>query len=908
MPFIEAPTTFYLGKRFDPQTRKLSDEVVYYDSRDLTTHAVVVGMTGSGKTGLCINMLEEAILDNVPAIIIDPKGDITNLLLTFPDLRPEDFQSWVNVDDARRAGLDIPSYSADVAQRWRDGLASWGIVPDRLRWLQRAAKYSIFTPGSDAGLPISILASLRAPREGWAGNEEANREKINGITTALLALAGLNVEPIKDKEHVLVANIFEHAWQQGRDLTLEDIILQVQSPPFDKLGVFPIDNYISEKARSKLAMDLNNIIAAPSFQSWVQGQPMDIQSLLYQPNGRPRISIFYIAHLSDAERMFITTLILENMLGWMRTLSGTTSLRAILYIDEVYGLFPPYPKNPPTKEPMIRLLKQARAFGIGMILATQNPGDLDYKGLTNAGTWFIGRLQSDNDRQKVMDGLQSLASAEDNLDLRAVETLIADIAPRVFLMRNVHDDAGPVLVHTRWAMNFLRGPLTRQQVQALMHSQRQELMAQVAGGFFAQQAATPAQQALQAGHTQPTSGYPVAPPALPEAPYSAPSAQVAVPPPPPPLLGQSNFQQGWTQQATVPPSQANIRNPQDSQATAPGIKAPAGYSDKQPPISSATAQYFFPTVTTVQQAIAQWEQQMGQRAQGFGGSILAYNPVLFAQTLIRFQDRKANVYTSYNYAFHVPDLQRAGIVHWEQYQAPPVDVRQLSGQPFGAAIFGDLPPGLSDNSRMSALKRELVDMLFNTAKLVIPHNPTLGVFGSPDGDYTQFQSNVNQVAREKRDQELDKLSAKYGGMMDKLEERLRRKELERRAEERELKGRRRDELATTVESGLSLLKGNTKYTISRMTQASRLRQQAKEDLHESDQVIGDIERQMEAVEQEYEVALQQVNERWAQIAAQVQEYTVAPLKKDVQIEIFGIGWLPHWYMVVNQQPTLLPAY
>src|SRR4051812_104307 len=314
MPFIEAPTTFYLGRRYDPESKRLSSDVVYYDSRDLTTHAVVVGMTGSGKTGLCITLLEEAILDIIPSIIIDPKGDITNLLLTFPDLRPEDFQPWVNPDDARRAGMDIPQYAADVAHTWAQGLASWSIVPDRMRWLKFAARYSIYTPGSDAGLPISILASLRAPREGWDANVEANREKINGIVTALLALVGRDAQPVQDKEHVLVANIFEYAWQRGQDLTLEQIILQVQKPPFDKLGVFPIDDYISERNRQKLAMDLNSIVAAPSFQSWLNGDTMDIQNLLYQPDGRPRVSIFYIAHLSETERQFIITLLLENIL------------------------------------------------------------------------------------------------------------------------------------------------------------------------------------------------------------------------------------------------------------------------------------------------------------------------------------------------------------------------------------------------------------------------------------------------------------------------------------------------------------------------------------------------------------------------------------------------------------------
>ncbi|HEX2618525.1 MAG TPA: DUF87 domain-containing protein, partial [Phototrophicaceae bacterium] len=565
MPFIEAPTTFYLGRRYNPQTQQLDDDVVYYDSRDLTTHAVVVGMTGSGKTGLCITLLEEAILDNIPAIIIDPKGDITNLLLTFPDLRPEDFQPWVNVDDARRAGLDLPNFAVDVSQRWKDGLQSWGIVPDRLRWLQRAAQYSIYTPGSDAGLPVSILASLAAPKEGWAGNEEALREKINGITTALLALIGMDAQPVKDKEHVLIANIFENSWKQGISLTLEDIILQVQTPPFNTLGVFPIDKYISEKARFKLSMDLNSIIAAPSFQSWLSGQSLDIQRLLYQPNGRPRISIFYIAHLSEAERMFITTLILENMLGWMRTLSGTTSLRALLYVDEMFGYFPPYPKNPPTKEPMLRLLKQARAFGIGLILATQNPGDLDYKGLSNAGTWFIGRLQSDNDKQRVMDGLQSMATAQDGVGLQEVERMIADIAPRVFLMRNVHDTQGPTLVHTRWAMNYLRGPLTRQQVQLLMAAQRQQLLAETGVNAAPGYVQRPAAQ--------------LTPPSLPGAPASLPGAT-----------------QGFSAQAApsaipLPPLPGQTTQPTQTASRPTTSTSPlAGYSENRPALTSSTVQ------------------------------------------------------------------------------------------------------------------------------------------------------------------------------------------------------------------------------------------------------------------------------------------------------------------------------
>ncbi|NLE50434.1 MAG: ATP-binding protein, partial [Chloroflexi bacterium] len=410
MPFIEAPTTFYLGRRFDPTTRRLIDEVVYYDSRDLTTHAVVVGMTGSGKTGLCITLLEEAVMDNIPSIIIDPKGDITNLMLTFPEMRPEDFEPWVNIDDARRAGQEVDDYAREVAEQWRDGLASWHITPPRMERLKQNARFSIYTPGSDAGLPISILDAMQAPPD-FQADEELHRERISGIVTALLNLIGKQVQPVKDREHVLIANIFEHAWRQGEDLTLEDVILRVQKPPFAKLGVFDVNTFFPEKDRFSLAMELNNIIAAPSFQSWLQGEPLDIQSLLYTPEGKPRVSIFYVAHLNDAERMFIVTLLLENMLAWMRTLSGTTSLRSILYFDEVFGYFPPHPYNPPSKDPLLRLLKQARAFGVGLVLATQNPGDIDYKGLSNAGTWFIGKLQTENDKNRVLAGLESLQSA-----------------------------------------------------------------------------------------------------------------------------------------------------------------------------------------------------------------------------------------------------------------------------------------------------------------------------------------------------------------------------------------------------------------------------------------------------------------------------------------------------------------
>lgn len=893
MPFIEAPTTFYLGRQYDPATHRLTDDVVYYDSRDLTTHAVVLGMTGSGKTGLCMTLLEEAILDNLPAIIIDPKGDITNLLLTFPDMTPQDLRAWINEDDARRAGMEPEAYAADLAQRWRDGLASWGIVPDRLRWLKQATDYRIYTPGSDAGLPISILASLQAPRGGWAADEEGNRERINGIVTALLALVGVDAKPLEDKEHVLVANIFEAAWRRGQDLTLEDIILQVQKPPFAKLGVFPLDEYISEKDRYKLAMDLNNIIAAPSFRSWLDGEPLDIQNLLYTPEGRPRVSIFYIAHLRESERQFMITLLLENMLGWMRTLSGTTSLRSLLYIDEMYGYFPPYPKNPPTKDPILRLLKQARAFGVGLILATQNPADLDYKGLSNAGTWFIGRLQSEYDRQRVMTGLQGLATVENDMNLRDVNRLISEIEPRVFLMHNVHNDGGPTLFHTRWAMNFLRGPLTRQQVAQLMAPKR--------GAVASAQAAVYGEARANGWDDRAARYTPsfAAPPALPE--------DTPIPPVLPELDTDVPFDLGPTVALgdtgpVAPPSARSQASPPTSSSS-----TPAGYSPEPPPLPSTIAQYFLPHTIDSQDAITRWERRTNFAAQSFGGATLAYVPMLLAQAAVRYSDRKTSTYTVRTFAYHVPDVERAGIIHWDEYKAQPLDTKRVSGEPMVQAIFGELSPGLTDKQRMTQLRRELVDMLYTTAQLKLPYNKELDIFGSADGQFSEFRARVTQAARERRDAAIDALTAKTETQMDRLDAEMQRTIQKLQNEQRELEAEKRNELFTTGEAILSLLKGRTTYTLSRMARAQVFRSRSKGELEMYQHGIAQVQEKMAKAEQDFEAALQQLNQYWAAVAQQVDEYVVTPYKKDILPELFGVGWVPYWYAVVNGQALLLPA-
>ncbi len=463
---------FYLGREYDLEKKSSAGKnLVLYDSKDLVTHAIVVGMTGSGKTGLCIDLIEEAAIDGVPAIAIDPKGDLTNLLLTFPDLRPENFRPWINEDDAARKGLSADDFAKQQADLWRTGLASWGEDGERIRRLKAAADFAIYTPGSTAGIPVSIVRSFAAPPAALREDAELFRDRVATTATSLLALVGIAADPVKSREHILLSTLFTAAWTAGQDLDLEGLVNQVQKPPMGRIGALELEKFYPSKDREDLALRINGLIAAPGFAGWLQGEPLDIGAFFRTPAGTPRVSIFSIAHLSDAERMFFVALLLNEINGWIRTQSGTTSLRAILYMDEIFGFFPPV-AEPPSKRPMLSLLKQARAFGLGVVLATQNPVDLDYKGLANTGTWFLGRLQTDRDKQRVLEGLEGAAAAQSaSFDRKSMGELLAGLTNRVFLMNDVHED-GPVVLESRWAMSYLRGPLTRDQIKVLMKDRR----------------------------------------------------------------------------------------------------------------------------------------------------------------------------------------------------------------------------------------------------------------------------------------------------------------------------------------------------------------------------------------------------------------------------------------------------
>jgi uncharacterized protein DUF87 len=452
---------FFLGGVIDPTSNERSEARQEYDPGDLTTHGVIVGMTGSGKTGLGIIYLEEALRAGIPTLILDPKGDMTNLLLTFPNLAPADFEPWIDPGEAKTEAKTTVELAEEKAELWKNGLASWDLSGSDIADLRAKTDFTIYTPGSNAGVPLNIVGSLNAPDIDWDSAAEAARDEIEGWVSGLLGLIGIEADPISSREHILVANLIERSWRAGKSLDLATLLGQIQRPPIRKLGVFDVDDFFPPKDRTAFAMAINGLVASPSFSSWISGEPLDIQSMLWKED-RPRAAIVYLAHLSDDERQFVVTLVLSKMITWMRAQAGTGDLRALVYMDEVYGFVPPT-AEPPAKKPILTLLKQARAFGVGMLLSTQNPVDLDYKAMSNAGTWCVGRLQTERDKARILEALQSASGLA---DVGELDTTISGLGKRQFLLHNTRERE-PSLFTTRWALSYLRGPLTKEQISDL---------------------------------------------------------------------------------------------------------------------------------------------------------------------------------------------------------------------------------------------------------------------------------------------------------------------------------------------------------------------------------------------------------------------------------------------------------
>ena len=840
---VETAGQFYLGRLFDPQVGKLTDQPLLYDPKDLTTHAVVVGMTGSGKTGLCLDLLEEAALNDVPALMIDPKGDIANALLHFPELLPQDFQPWINADQARREGKSLEQAAADTAGLWKKGLADWGIGQERLRALQTSAHFAVYTPGSDAGIPVSILASLQAPAISWERDRELLREKISSTVTALLGLVGLvDVDPVRSREHILLANIFEYAWSRGQDLELGELILQTQNPPFPRLGVFDINTFFPEKDRFGLAMLLNNILAAPAFQPWIEGQPLDIPGLLYAPDGRPRHSVFYIAHLPDAERMFFVTLLYSAVEAWMRTQSGATSLRAILYFDEIFGYLPPI-GNPPSKQPILRMLKQARAFGVSQLLVTQNPVDLDYKGLSNAGTWFIGKLQTDQDKQRLLDGLESATAG--GMNRGEYDRLISALGKRVFLLHNVHE-MRPQLFQTRWAMNFLAGPLTRAQVPELNR---------LVGATLA----------------LPGKIAPAAAPGTTAVPSAAKmAAETAAPVKPTALAG-----------------------------------AELG-STTLPALPTGVAEYFLPNNLTLTQAFRVAGRTFPQGAVSLG---LLYRPALLAQAEIRFLNRKFNLDHEVRRAALVAEPDRRGVVRWEDYLVAEIDPLSLERSADLQVRFATLEAPLNDARVIASLQSDFQDWAYRKTEVTVRANEALKVYAGPEVTRADFLKMCAEAASQGMQTEVAKVEASFDEKLKRLEERLRREERELSEDQDELSQRKMEELGTHAENIFGLFaRRRSSRRLSTSLSKRRMTSQAKADVEESVEAIVEMKKEIALLVGEKAAALDEINDKWRQVTEGVTEIAVAPLKKDVLVDLFGVAWVPNHVVQLGKEIVELPGY
>ncbi len=797
------------------------------------------------KQGCVSTCWKEAAIDSVPAILVDPKGDITNLLLKFPELRPEDFKLWVNPDDARRKGKTIDEYSEFVAGLWRDGLADWGIGSDRIRQLQESADFSIYTPGSDAGIPISILSSLAAPDLDFDEHAEAIRERINGTVVALLGLVDIKADPVRSREAILLSSIFEHFWRENEDLDLTKLIMSIQNPPVRQLGVFDVDTFYPEKERFELAMAFNSLVAAPTFQAWLKGEALDIDRLFYTEDGKPRHSIFYIAHLSDSERMFFVTLLLENVLTWMRRQAGTTSLRALLYFDEVFGFFPPT-AEPPSKRPLLTLLKQARAFGLGVVLVTQNPVDLDYKGLTNAGTWFIGKLQAERDKDRVLQGLKgAIAEAGGGGDKVDYDKLISQLGSRVFLMHNVHADQ-PIVFHTRWAMSYLRGPLTKPQVKKLMEARKAEV-------------------------------------------------EVGKPTRPRP------------KKTSVPVS--------EEPAPDTLLAAPEGFSPTPPALAPDVPQVFLPMELGEQEAIREVSQNTEEDVKATSVQLI-YEPAVVGAAEVRFLDRKRDIDEQVEKLLVTPVSDDARGVDWDEANTLPVSFRDLREDPERVAadqgpFFASVPERANTARELKSISNDLADWLYYNSRLPIAAHSELDIAQDPGEPERAFKIRLQQAAREHRDAEVDDLEEKYEARLDKLEDRLRKKEHELAADVADHQARKQEEILGAGETVLGMFMGRRR-SVSRVASRRRITKKAKLEAEETKDEIADIQEDIAELEAELKEAADEITQRWEHAVDDLTTQELKPRRTDVDVQMVTIAWLPSWLISYEEggrtRTTSVSAY
>lgn len=844
MEQYEVMGSFYLGKAVDRATGARQPAYLMYDANDLTTHAMCVGMTGSGKTGLCIDLLEEAAIDGVPAIVVDPKGDIANLLLMFPDMQPADFQPWIQ--ESAASGRPLAEAAAETAALWKNGLAEWEQTPDRIRLLQSRTSVEVYTPGSTMVRPLSILQLFTAPSPAVCADAELVSELAGGAADALLGLLGLDTDPIRSRERIFLSRLLMDCWQRGVSLSLGDLIAAVQQPPVTQIGVMPLETFYPEKERFGLAMQINGMLASPQFEPWLAGDPLDIDRLLYSCDGRPQIAILSISHLNDQDRMFFVSVLLNRLVAWMRRQNGTGSLRALFYMDEIFGYFPPV-ANPPSKGPLLTLLKQARAYGLGLMLTTQNPMDLDYKGLSNIGTWFIGRLQTDRDRERLLDGL---SGAQDGAapDRAALSALLAGLGKRVFLMRNVHDPE-PVLFESRWCLSYLAGPLSRPQLQLLTGKRPSDAVAVSAAPAVPMadpMAAAPVFGSVP-GAAAPVSGTPPATSGLPGMDASAagtiPAGHAAAAAPPDPVA------------AAVPPA-------------VPGVL---------PLLPSDVQQFVLPAA---------------------GGTPDQYRPALLGVVDVTFRDQKTGASDMRRLTYLTPVTDALLPVDWSEACPCRLDMEQLSQSLPAGVPCAPLNPAAEKKTNYTAWGRQLADHVYRTETLAVLFSPYLKLYAGPGENEREFRIRLHQLAREKRDAEMAALRSKYESKIKTMESRLMRAE---QAVQRESAQAAKAKADVAVSIGSTLLgaflgrRAVSQSTVSRAAGAlrstGRQRQQAA-DVDRAKDTVESVQQDLEALQQELEAALQTLDREIQTRADEVTRIEVKPQKQNCRLQVLALVWQP----------------
>ncbi len=763
---------FYLGKDGGDDTLTL------YKSKHLTTHAAIIGMTGSGKTGLGVGIIEEAAIDNIPSIVIDPKGDMGNLCLDFPNMKPSDFKPYIDPIAAQNKDISIDELAEKTAKMWKKGIESFGQDLNRVKKLANVQK-TIYTPGSSAGVSVNILGNFDAPSELVLDDSDIFSSLINSTVTSLLSLVDIDSNPISSKEHLLLSNIFSFYWKKSKSLSLEDLIGYIATPPFKKIGVLSLKSFYPQSERMKLAMLLNNVISSVTFASWINGEALDIQKMLYDENGKAKVSIFSIAHLNDNERMFFVTILLNAYINWMRNQRGSAILKSILYMDEIFGFFPPT-KNPPSKEPMLLLLKQARAFGTGIVLSTQNPIDIDYKGLSNIGTWFIGKLQTKQDIEKVLDGV----AAKSDLSKKEIAKKIATLKDRHFFLKNVHAEQTEEF-YTRWVLSYLKGPMTKNDIRILMKNRKIELVK--------------------------------------EEPASTPNR--------------------------------------------------AKKSDKKPILPENIKEYFLDTNIN---------------------STEPFYPYLYADVEVRFFNQKRGIDTAQDICLKLELAEDMSTIDWSESFED--EKQEFDTKANNSASYASLPSVILSEKSLNPWKKSLSNYIYNTKRVELYSCKELKAESKPGQSKQDFILEIEDILRERKDENIEKLKSKFQTKYNRLEDKIQRLNFKLEKEESDVSSKTTDTIIGIGMTVLGAIFGRKTLSASTISRgASTLRKgkgilKERNDVKNTQALVDDAKADLEELQDELRREIEKIEDRFVIENYEITNIAIKPRRSDISVRDIALLW------------------